>query len=195
MRSAEVSRNTSETSVELVLDLDRVGQVTVQTGCGFLDHMLTSMAVHGSASLQVRASGDIQVDYHHLVEDVGILLGDALGKCLGEKQGLARFGSAIVPMDESLCLVALDLSGRPYLSVEGLPSLLRVGDFDVDLIPEFLRAFSNRSAVTLHVRFLNFGNAHHAIEAMFKGIGLALSQASRYDDRVTGVKSVKGRLS
>ena len=194
MRSSSVSRTTSETSVEVTLDLDAGESPAVKTGCGFLDHMLVSMAVHGGFSLQVRASGDIQVDYHHLVEDVGISLGDAFLDCLGTKEGMSRFGSALIPMDESLCMVAIDLSGRPCLVLDGLPPLRRVGDFDVDLVPEFLKAFADHAAMTLHARFLPFGNAHHALEAMFKGMGVALRQASALDPRIRGVRSTKGRL-
>lgn len=194
MRESRVVRKTLETSVELALDVDRRGSVAVSTSCGFLDHMLTSMAVHGGFSLEVRASGDVRVDYHHLVEDTGICLGDAFLECLGDKEGISRFGSAVIPMDESLCLVALDISGRPYLSVSGLPEGKRTGDFDVDLVPEFLRGFANHSAVTLHASFLNFGNPHHAVEALYKAFGVALGQAVAREAGASGVKSAKGRL-
>lgn len=194
MRRSQTVRKTLETSVELALDIDQSGTVSVATSCGFLDHMLTSMAVHGGFSIEVQAAGDVHMDYHHLVEDVGICLGDALNECLGAKEGISRYGSAVLPMDESLCLVAIDLSGRPCLAVSGLPPERRIGDFDVDLVPEFLRAFVNHSAVTLHVTFLSFGNAHHAVEAMYKGLGLALAQATQQVPGVRGVKSAKGRL-
>ena len=194
MDKVRIVRKTLETSVELSLDIDRDGTRSISTSCGFLDHMLNSMAVHGGFSLEVQASGDVDVDYHHVVEDVGICFGDALSERLGNREGIFRYGSAIIPMDESLCLVAVDISGRPYLAVSGLPPEKRIGAFDVDLIPEFLRAFANHSAVTLHVSFLNFGNAHHAVEALFKGLGLSLSQAARRDPGATVAKSAKGRL-
>jgi imidazoleglycerol-phosphate dehydratase len=194
MRQARVQRQTKETEIELTLDLDGQGEHEVDTSVPFLDHMLTHVAVHGLFDLTIRAQGDTDVDDHHTVEDVGIALGQALNEALGDKAGLTRYGSQIVPMDEALALVAVDISGRGLLvfGVE-LPQA-KVGRFDTELVEEFLRALAHNAGLTLHVRMLNGRNTHHVIEAIFKGLGRALRQAVEEDARRTGVPSTKGIL-
>ncbi len=194
MRRAVVSRDTTETSVEVVLDLDGEGKRDITSGCGFLDHMLTLLAVHGRMDIEVRASGDIEVDYHHLVEDVGICLGDALGRALGDKEGVTRYGWAMVPMDEALACVAVDLSGRAFLRFAAAMPAQKVGDFDTELVEEFMRALANHAGLTLHVNVPYGSNAHHVIEAIFKALALALRQAASKDERASGVPSSKGVL-
>ncbi len=194
MRVAEVERRTRETSICLRLSLDGEGRYRVRTGIGFLDHMLALWARHALFDLDLEAEGDLEVDAHHTVEDIGICLGMAFGQALGAKEGITRYGSSLLPMDEVLVLVALDLSGRPFLSFEGPLPAGAVGGFPVELLPEFLRAFVNNSGTTLHVRVLSGGNAHHLVEAVFKGWGRALREAVRHDPRERGVPSTKGEL-
>jgi imidazoleglycerol-phosphate dehydratase len=193
-RSAEISRKTAETDIQLSLDLDGAGAADVQTGVGFLDHMLTLFARHGLFDLTVRCRGDLHVDQHHTVEDVGICLGLALDKALGDKAGLVRYGSCTAPMDETLVLVALDLSGRPYTACNLDLRNRKVGEFDAELAPEFFRALATNARLTLHVHQFAGENAHHLIEAAFKGLARALDAATRTDPRVTGVPSTKGSL-
>jgi imidazoleglycerol-phosphate dehydratase len=194
LRKAVITRKTGETAIELALTLDGEGRAELETGVPFLEHMLTLFARHGFFNLTVRASGDLPVDAHHLVEDIGLVLGEAFEQALGEKQGINRYGSIMLPMDEALVLVALDLSGRPWLGYGlTLPSL-RLGNFETELVEEFLRAFSNRAKCTLHVRQLAGTNTHHIIEAVFKGLGRALDQATALDSRVIGIPSTKGIL-
>ncbi len=193
-RSATINRTTSETDISLTLEIDGSGQADVQTGVGFLDHMLTLFARHGLFDLHVRATGDLHVDMHHTVEDVGICLGMALAEAVGDKRGIVRYGSATVPMDESLVLVALDLSGRPFLACDLALVGRSIGPFDGELIPEFYRAVSSSARMNLHLRQLAGENAHHISEAAFKGFGRALDAATRVDERVTGVPSTKGVL-
>jgi imidazoleglycerol-phosphate dehydratase len=193
-RSAEIKRKTKETEVAVRLDLDEPGLVKTRTGVGFLDHMLTHVAVHGFASLDVEAKGDTHVDDHHTVEDVGIALGQALDKALGDRAGIQRFGEATVPMDEALAQVVIDLSGRAHLSYEdGLPPG-KIGTVDTELFQEFFAAFVRNAGATLHVRVLSGGNAHHVIEAVFKAFGRALDAATRLEPRRSGVPSTKGSL-
>jgi imidazoleglycerol-phosphate dehydratase len=192
-REAQVSRKTAETQIDVTIGLDGAGDADVTTGIPFFEHMLSAFAKHGLFDMTIKAAGDLEVDPHHTVEDVGIVLGQALRKALGDKGGIARFGDALMPMDEALALVALDLSGRPHLeyAVE-LPGEL-IGTFDVGLARDFLHALVNHAAMTLHVRMLSGTNAHHMLEAVFKGLGRALCEATRVDERV-GVPSTKGAL-
>jgi imidazoleglycerol-phosphate dehydratase len=194
-RRAEVIRTTSETDISLKLDLDGHGVADVVTGIGFFDHMLTLFAHHGGFDLTVRAGGDLHVDGHHTVEDVGLALGQALREALGEKRGIRRYGSFLLPMDEALAMVALDLSGRPYFAHDLQLSGIRVGEFDADLTPHFFRSLATQSGMTLHIRLLAGSDAHHIVEAVFKGFGRALDQATRQDPRAVGVPSTKGTLS
>lgn len=193
-RRADVERKTRETEIRLSLDLDGTGRCEVSTGVGFFDHMLTHVAVHGLADLAVQAQGDLDVDGHHTVEDVGIALGQALDRALGERRGIARFGEATVPMDEALAQVVLDLSGRPHLSYEDGLAPVKVGEFDAELAREFFEAFARTAGATVHVRLLAGRNAHHVLEAVFKAFGRALSAATRLDPRRAGVPSTKGSL-
>lgn len=194
-RSAEIERKTAETHVVVSLDLDGTGRCDIFTGVGFFDHMLTHIAVHGFHNLTVQAQGDLEVDGHHTVEDVGIALGQALTRSLGDRKGIVRYGEATVPMDEALAQVALDLSGRPHLSYEdSLPAGSKVGALDAELVREFFEAFARNAGVTVHVRVLAGRNAHHVIEAVFKAFGRALDAATRIDPRRGGVPSTKGTL-
>jgi imidazoleglycerol-phosphate dehydratase len=195
MRTARIERKTGETQIELELDLDGTGQWQIDTGVGFFDHMLSHVAAHGLIDLRVRARGDLDVDAHHTVEDVGIALGLALRKALGDRAGIVRYGQCLLPMDEALALVALDFSNRG-LYVGELPfAAQRVGDFDTELAPEFLRALAHNAGLTLHVRLMCGENTHHQIEAVFKALGRALRSAVAVDDRRAGVvPSTKGVL-
>jgi imidazoleglycerol-phosphate dehydratase len=193
-RKTELERITKETQIQVRLDLDGTGKVLADTGIGFFDHMLTLLGVHGFLDLSVTAKGDLQVDYHHTVEDVGLSLGEALVKALGERKGIRRYGFAATPMDESLARVAVDLSNRPYL-VFLLPERMHPDPgFDVTLIKEFMRAFSNKAGLNLHIEAPYGENQHHVIEAVFKSLGRALAQAVELDPRIQGVRSSKGVL-
>lgn len=193
-RKATIERKTRETSVAVTLDLDGSGKASIATGLGFFDHMLQLVAGHGLFDLTVEAQGDLQTGGHHTVEDVGICLGTALAKAVGDKRGINRYGSMLVPMDESLVLVALDLSGRPYFAYEGGPVGEAIAGFDAGLVAEFFRAVVNHSRITMHVRVLAAGDLHHTIEAVFKAFGKALRQAVTPDPRATGIPSTKGVL-
>jgi imidazoleglycerol-phosphate dehydratase len=195
MREAQLERQTAETEVTVHLDLDGTGQWEIETGIGFLDHMLSHVAVHGLLDLSVRAQGDLHVDAHHTVEDVGIVFGQALRQALGDRAGIVRYGQSLLPMDEALALVALDVSGRGLFCGE-LPFVSsQVGGFDTELVGEFLRALALHAGLTLHVRLLAGENTHHQIEALFKGLGRALRQAVARDPGRTGaVPSTKGVL-
>ncbi len=194
MRTAKVSRKTKETEIRVGLSLDGSGKHGISTSIPFLDHMLTLFSAHGLFDLTVRARGDTQVDLHHTVEDIGIGLGEALKKALGTKQGIRRYGSAFVPMDESLASVHADLSGRPCL-VCRLPFRRRkIGEFDTELVREFLQALVNNAAMTLHAEVSYGTNGHHMVESLFKALGRALRQAVSKDEQVKGVPSTKGRL-
>ena len=195
MRSAQIERKTAETDVRLTLSLDGAGRAQVDTGVGFLDHMLTLFAAHGRFDLTVRCAGDTQVDGHHSVEDIGIALGDAVAQALGEKRGIRRYGSMLLPMDEALVLCAVDLSGRSCLRMQAAFPSQKIGTFDTELVEEFFTAFARRAGVTLHLRQLDGTNSHHIAEAMFKAFGRALSEAVSLDARLAGeIPSTKGAL-
>jgi imidazoleglycerol-phosphate dehydratase len=193
-RRAEVKRTTTETDISLSLDLDGSGQADVATGIGFLDHMLVLFAHHGRFDLTLRAGGDLHVDGHHTVEDIGLALGQALRDALGDKRGITRYGSSLLPMDEALALVVLDLSGRPYFAHELQLAGVRVGEFDADLTPHFLRSLATQSGMTLHVRLLAGSDPHHIVEAVFKAFARALAQACAPHGLDDEVPSTKGTL-
>ena len=197
-RTATIERKTGETDIAVSLTIDGSGQGTIDTGIPFFDHMLTLFAKHALFDLEVRAKGDVQVDFHHTVEDAGIVLGQALAKALGDKKGLVRYGNFHLPMDETLVRVALDFSGRPLLVWRAPKAInlnrLKAGDFPAQLTVEFLRAFAQEAGMTLHVEVLYSSETHHLIEAVFKGLARALEQAVRRDPRVKGVPSTKGML-
>lgn len=195
MRTAKLRRTTGETDVTVVLDLDGTGKSEISTGCGFLDHMLTLFARHGRFDLTVQAKGDTWVDDHHTVEDVGITLGDAFAQALGEKRGVTRYGSTILPMDEALILTAVDLSGRGLLCYDLAIPTEKVGTFDTQLVGEFFAAFARRADLTLHVKQLAGTNSHHIIEGAFKSLARSLRTAVAIDPAAAGeVPSTKGVL-
>ena len=190
MRKKTITRTTNETDIGLTINLDGEGMAEVNTGCGFMDHMLTLFAFHGGFNLSLACKGDTKVDYHHTAEDVGIVLGKAIRECLSG--GINRYGSIILPMDEALVLIALDVSGRPYLAFDAQIPSQKVGVFDTELVEEFMRAFSNNLGCTLHIKQLSGKSSHHIIEAMFKGLGRALKEAVR--ETGGGEASTKGIL-
>ena len=195
MRTAKLRRTTGETDVAVVLDLDGTGKSEISTGCGFLDHMLILFARHGRFDLTVQAKGDTWVDDHHTVEDVGITLGDAFAQALGEKRGVTRYGSTILPMDEALILTAVDLSGRGFLCYDLAIPTEKVGTFDTQLTGEFFAAFARRADLTLHVKQLAGANSHHIIEGAFKSLARSLRTAVAIDPAAAGeVPSTKGVL-
>ena len=193
-RKAVINRTTSETDVKLALNLDGTGKGNAETGIPFLDHMLMLFAKHGLFNLDVACKGDLEVDAHHSVEDVGICLGLALEKALGDKKGIVRFAHSYFPMDETLVRVAVDLSGRPYFVYKVQVNQERIGSLDADLIEEFWKAFVTHARLNVHVELLYGRNAHHIFEAVFKAAGRALSMATRIDSRMQGVPSTKGIL-
>jgi imidazoleglycerol-phosphate dehydratase len=193
-RKARKYRKTSETEISLSLGLDGKGLGKIKTGIPFFDHMLTLFARHGLFDLEVKAKGDLDVDLHHTVEDVGIVLGQALATALGKKEGIRRYGCAHVPMDETLARVVVDLSGRPYLELRGLNRRGRAGNFSAQLVEEFLRALSVQGGMNLHAEILYGRDVHHQIEALFKALAKALQEAVSRDPRVKGVPSTKGRI-
>ena len=194
-RRGEATRRTNETAVRVALELDGTGDAAVRTGIGFFDHMLEALARHAHWTLEVEASGDLHVDQHHTVEDVGIVLGQALAQALGERRGIRRFGEASVPLDDALARVVVDISGRPFLAYHAEPpTWQKLGDYDVALTPEFFRALATHGGLTLHVDLLRGRNAHHVVEAVFKAAARALGTATALDPRVPGVPSTKGML-
>lgn len=193
-RTATIERNTKETQIRLHLDVDGKGRADIQTGIGFLDHMLTLFAHHGRFDLEVRATGDLHVDPHHTVEDVGIALGLALAKALGDKAGIVRYGHFLVPMDEALVLCALDLSGRPYLVLELELTNPRLGEMDTELVQDFFQALADNARMNLHIRQMSGRNTHHIVEAAFKAVARALDAATTPDARVEGIPSTKGTV-
>ncbi len=195
MRTSEIIRKTKETDIELRLDLDGKGESDIDTSCGFLDHMLTLFAKHSRCSLYVKCKGDTEVDYHHTAEDIGICLGQAIKAALGDKMGIARYGNAIIPMDEALLMVSIDLSGRATLAytTEGLTE--KVGDFDTELVKEFFLALVRNAEMTLHIRQLAGENTHHIIEGMFKAFAASLRASVSIDSARAGeIPSTKGVL-
>jgi len=193
-RQAQINRDTQETQISVKLNLDGSGRAKLASGIPFLDHMLDQIARHGLVDLEVKAKGDLHIDAHHTVEDIGITLGQAFAKAIGDKKGLRRYGHAYVPLDEALSRVVIDLSGRPGLEMSGKFTRARVGDFDVDLVREFFQGFVNHALVTLHLDNLKGVNAHHQVETLFKAFGRALRMAVELDPRVKGVPSTKGKL-
>ena len=195
MRQGDISRNTLETQVRVTLDLDGSGQSKLATGVGFFDHMLDQIARHGMLDLEVAAKGDLHIDAHHTVEDVGITLGQALAQAIGDKKGLRRYGHAYVPLDEALSRVVVDLSGRPGLVFNVDFSRAAIGEFDVDLIREFFQGLVNHAGISLHIDNLRGVNAHHQAETVFKAFGRALRMATEVDPRAAGsIPSTKGSL-
>ncbi len=195
MRTAEISRKTAETDITLKLDLDGKGVSTIKTGCGFFDHMLTLFAKHGRFDLEVECIGDTYVDYHHTVEDIGIVLGKAFKQALGEKRGIVRYGNFILPMDESLIMSAVDISGRSYLGYALNIPTWKVGDFDTELVEEFFIAFCSNAGLNLHIRQLAGSNSHHIIEGTFKSVARSLKAAVAIDEAFKEeIPSTKGVL-
>lgn len=194
MRTSAIERNTAETKIKLSLNLDGTGESTVDTGCGFLDHMLTLFAKHGRFDLTVKCDGDTNVDYHHTVEDIGIVLGTAFSEALGDKKGIERYGDIILPMDEALILTAVDLSGRAYLGFDLEIPTEKVGDFDTELVKEFWLGFVRTAGCTLHIKQLAGENSHHIIEGAFKSAARSFSKAvkinSDYKDEIPSTKGV-----
>ena len=193
-RTAAIDRRTSETQVTLQLNLDGSGQADIETGVGFLDHMLALLTKHAAIDLMVRATGDLHIDQHHTVEDVGICLGQAVREALGDKAGIRRYGHFTLPMDETLATVALDLSGRHYLVFAAALPAAKIGEFDSELVEEFWQAFSGNALCNLHIVLHHGHNSHHIAEAIFKATGRALRMAVEQDPRMTGVPSTKGSL-
>ncbi len=193
-RVGECKRNTSETQIEVSINLDGTGQAEVSTGIGFFDHMLISFAKHGLFDLKVKVDGDLYVDCHHTIEDTGIALGVAIRKALGDKKSIKRYGTMILPMDESLVLCSLDLSGRPYLVFKVDFTTDRVGYFDTEMVKEFFQAVTYAVGMNLHIKMLESGNNHHMIEGIYKAFAKALDQATIIDDRIKEVLSTKGTL-
>ncbi len=193
-RIAEITRNTAETQISLTLNLDGVGKSDIKTGCGFLDHMLTLFAKHGRFDLTVSCAGDTYVDYHHTVEDIGIALGEAFGKAVGDKRGITRYADIILPMDESLILSAVDVSGRAHLTYDVVVPTEKVGDFDTELAKEFWLGFIRSSNITLHIRKLSGENSHHILEGTFKAVSRVLSKAvaieEKYADEIPSTKGI-----
>ena len=191
-RNATIERSTTETEIDVKLAIDGAGVSKIGTGVGFFDHMLTLFAKHGFFDLEISARGDLQVDGHHTVEDVGICLGQAFDQALGDRKGITRYGAVILPMDEALATVSIDISGRPFLAYNLDMSASHIGGFDTDLAHEFFQAFVNNAGITLHVRMQAGTNPHHIIESAFKGFGRAMDRATSLDPRITGIHSTKG---
>ena len=194
MRNSTITRTTKETDITVSLEIDGSGKSVVDTGVPFMDHMLTLFAKHGFFDLEVKAKGDIEVDYHHTMEDLGLVLGEAIAKAAGDKAGIRRYGNFLLPMDETLALIALDLSGRPCLVFDVQPPAPMIKDLDVRLFHEFFQALAVKSGMNLHVKQMAAGEVHHLYEAIFKGFAKALDQALTVDPRIQGVLSTKGSL-
>jgi imidazoleglycerol-phosphate dehydratase len=193
-RIAEVERKTKETSIRIVLKIESTGNNEISTGIPFFDHMLTLFAVHGFFNLSIEALGDIDVDFHHTIEDIGLVLGDAFDTALGDRKGIKRFGHAVTPMDDALASVAIDLSKRPFLAYNVPVKVTSEGHNFISLTKELMRAFSNRCGMNLHINVFYGENEHHIIESIFKAVGRALGQAASFDDRIKDVRSSKGVL-
>lgn len=193
-RTASITRKTSETDITLTLDIDGVGKSDLATGVGFFDHMLTHIAKHGLLDLSVKATGDLHIDDHHTVEDVGIVLGKALAEALGDRAGITRVGNVAVPMDEALVFCAIDISGRGFLACDLVYPTPKLGDFTTEMVPEFFRAVAVNAGWTVHLRQVAGTNTHHIIESAFKAFGRALAEACSHSPRVQGIPSTKGVL-
>ena len=193
-RKGIVNRKTKETDISMKLELDGRGIAKVDTGIGFFDHMLEGFSKHGFFDLELKVTGDLTVDCHHSIEDTGIVLGNAIRKAVGDKRGIRRYGSCILPMDETLVLCAVDLSGRPYLVFDGTFTTDRVGYMDTEMVKEFFYAVSYSAGMNLHIKVLSGENNHHIIEGMFKAFARALDEATGIDERITGILSTKGSL-
>lgn len=193
-RIATCVRKTKETDITMVLNLDGTGKTNIQTGIGFFDHMLEGFARHGLFDLEVSVNGDLQVDCHHTIEDAGIVLGQAIAKALGDKKGIKRYGNFLLPMDETLALCAIDLSGRPYLNFSAEFTVPKLGDFDTEMFREFFYAVSYSAAMNLHLKIEDAGNNHHMAEALFKAFGRALDMATSEEPRMKDIWSTKGSL-
>ncbi len=194
MRSATVERNTKETKINLTLNIDGTGTCKSETGVGFFDHMLDGFARHGLFDLDVKVDGDLFVDCHHTIEDTGIVLGNAIKEAVGDKKGIKRYGSCILPMDEALVLCAIDLSGRPYYVSDAVFTADKCGDMDLEMVKEFFYAISYSAGMNLHFKVLSGSNNHHIVEAMFKAFAKALDSATMFDERIVGVLSTKESL-
>lgn len=194
MRTASITRKTSETDINVALCLDGSGKADIDTGIGFFDHMLKSFAKHGFFDLTLKVKGDLYVDCHHTIEDTGIVLGEAIKIALGDKKSIRRYGNMMLPMDETLVLCAIDLSGRPYLNFKAEFTSDRVGDFDTEMVKDFFYAISYSAGMNLHIKQIDGDNNHHIIEAMFKAFAKALDEAVSIDPRITDVLSTKGAL-
>ena len=194
-RVGTYSRKTNETQIDITFNIDGKGKANIDTGIGFFDHMLNNFARHGLFDLDVKVKGDLFVDCHHTIEDTGIALGIAIKQALGDKKSIKRYGSVILPMDESLVLCSLDLSGRPYLNFDAEFTVDKVGEFDTEMVKEFFYAISYSCGMNLHIKVLTGGNNHHMAEAMFKSFAKALDAATSYDPRITDVLSTKGSLA
>jgi imidazoleglycerol-phosphate dehydratase len=191
-RKAEIVRKTKETDISLVINLDGKGKSQIETGIPFFNHMLTLFSKHGLVDLELRVKGDIEVDFHHTVEDTAICLGQAFKKALADANGITRYSSGIIPMDESVCQLAIDISGRPYFEFIGEVPNTKVGDFDLELLEEFFRAFVFNAGITMHMWLLKGKNMHHISEACFKALGIILNRATQIDPRIEGIPSTKG---
>lgn len=194
MRSATVERNTKETKIRMTLNIDGTGTCKSETGVGFFDHMLDGFARHGLFDLDVKVDGDLFVDCHHTIEDTGIVLGNAIKEAVGDKKGIKRYGSCILPMDEALVLCAIDLSGRPYYVSDAVFTADKCGDMDLEMVKEFFYAVSYSAGMNLHFKVLSGSNNHHIVEAMFKAFAKALDSATMFDERIVGVLSTKETL-
>lgn len=193
-RTAKIERKTSETDIKVIFDIDGSGKNTIATGIGFFDHMLISFARHGFFDLECFVSGDLHVDCHHTIEDVGIVIGQAIKGAIGQKKGIKRYGSFLMPMDETLVMCAVDLSGRPFLSYDVALTMERVGYMDTEMVKEFFYAVSYAAGMNLHIKLIEGSNNHHIIEAIFKAFAKALDEATMLDGRIADVLSTKGAL-
>jgi len=194
MSKVAVERKTKETDISVGLVIDGNGKAEIDTGIPFLDHMLSQIAVHGFFDIEIRAAGDTEVDFHHTVEDCGITLGQAFAKAVGDRKGIVRYGHAVIPLNEALSTVVVDFSGRPFMVFRSPPLNGKIGDFDAELVEEFMHAFSNNAGITLHVIVEHGNNLHHIAETVFKGLARALDEATRPEPRASGAVSTKGVL-
>jgi len=194
MRTAKLNRKTKETTVDVEINLDGGGRTEINSGVGFFDHMLNLFAAHGQFDLKITCAGDLEVDGHHSIEDIGITLGAVFRAALGDKVGITRYGTFFLPMDETLAMVSVDISGRPFLVCDTGELAATIGNFDTELVEEFLRAFAFNAGLTLHVKILYGKNSHHKVEAIFKALGRALRIAVSHDEKISGVPSTKGIL-